>query len=113
MAAYLRTLEKVKEWDAALFVPAHADPTTNIRPLAEYNTDTVHRNAERICAICRKPTGFDDLLAALLSAGGMTLTAARYALVSSTLRSYLSWLCDLGRVRPLLIDYRVRWETVK
>lgn len=113
VAAYLRTLEKVKEWDAALFVPAHADPTTNIRPLAEYNADTVHRNAERICAICRKPTGFDDLLAALLSAGGMTLTAARYALVGSTLRSYLSWLCDLGRVRPLLIDYRVRWETVK
>lgn len=113
VAAYLHTLEKIQMLDASLFVPAHADPTPNIRPLAQYNVDTVYRNAERICLLCRKPIGFDDLLAALLSAGGMTLTAARYALVGSTLRSYLSWLCDLGRVRPLLVDHRLRWETVK
>ncbi len=112
VAAYLRTLEQISAWDAALFVPAHADPTENIRPLAQYNVDTVHRNAERICAICRKPIGFDDLLAALIAAGGMTLTAARYALVGSTLRSYLSWLCDLGRVRPILANHRLCWETV-
>lgn len=111
VAAYLQTLEYVRSLSANCFVPAHADPTDNIRPLAQYNIDAVWRNADRITAICRKPTGFDDLLATLFSANGMTLTAARYALIGSTLRSYLSWLCDIGRLRPLLADHRLRWET--
>ena len=41
------TLEKVKQMKAVLFVPAHADATEDIVPLAQYNIDAVLAVADK------------------------------------------------------------------
>ena len=48
VAAYLDTLERVKQMSARTFVPAHADAAQDIAPLAQYNIDQVHQVAEDI-----------------------------------------------------------------
>ena len=110
VAAYLQTLERVKHLRAALYLPSHANPMPDIRPLAQANIDAVWKNAEHILAICRTPQTFEELLAALLTAHGMSLTAARYALIGSTLRNYLSWLCDTEALTLTAHKSHLKWE---
>ena len=95
---YLATLEKVKAMEAACFVPAHAKATDDIAELAQYNIDTVLAIADDICGICREPVGFDQLLKALFDEYGLIMTAEQHALVGSTVRSYLTWLQEEGRI---------------
>ena len=56
IAAYLNTLEQVKNMKAKHFIPAHAEATDHISPLAQYNIDKVLKTAEKITHLCEAPT---------------------------------------------------------
>ena len=112
VAAYLATLEQVKEMRAALFVPAHAEPTEDIAPLAQYNIDKVYEIADKIVELCREPLGFEAVLRRLFLDYGLTMNFEQYALVGSTVRSYLAWLKDAGRLEALFEDAQLLWRAV-
>lgn len=112
VAAYISTLEMVKNLDAERFVPAHAEVTDDIAPLAQLNIDKVNEIAERITAICSTPLCFEQILQKLFSQCGLTMNFEQYALVGSTVRSYLSWLKDTGRVRAWFESSLLLWERV-
>ena len=97
--AYLRTLETVKEMHAAVFVPAHAAATADIAPLAQKNIDKVLEIADRITGLCREPSGFEQILKGLFDAFDLTMTFEQYALAGSTVRSYITWLLETGRLQ--------------
>ena len=110
--SYLKTLEKVKTMEAKLFVPAHAAPAEDISALAQYNIDKVLEIAERIVSLCREPVCFDVLLQTLFREYGLQMNFEQYVLVGSTVRSYLSWLRDSGRVEPLFADSMLLWKKI-
>ncbi len=112
VAAYLNTLEKVKTMQAVAFVPAHAEVTGNIVPLAQYNIDKVLEIADHIVERCAEPVIFEELLKRLFDDYGLTLTFEQYALVGSTVKSYLAWLKDTGRLTVLFEDNRLLWRRV-
>ena len=112
VAAYLDTLEKVKTMQAAAFVPAHAEVTEDIAPLAKYNIDKVHEIADHMVALCAEPVIFEELLKKLFDDYGLTLTFEQYVLVGSTVKSYLAWLKDTGRLTVLFEDNRLLWRRV-
>ena len=107
VAAYLDTLEKVKTMQAAAFVPAHAQVTEDIAPLAQYNIDKVHEIADHMVELCAEPVMFEELLKKLFDDYGLTLTFEQYVLVGSTVKSYLAWLKDTGRLTVLFEDNRL------
>lgn len=111
VAAYLETLEQIKEMKAALFVPAHAAAAEEIAPLAQYNIDKVMEIAERIADICREPRGFETVLQRLFQDFGLVMNFEQYALVGSTVRSYLSWMKECGRLEAVFEDCRLLWKT--
>ena len=112
VAAYLDTLEKVKTMQAAAFVPAHAEVTEDIAPLAQYNIDKVLEIAGHIVELCAEPIIFEELLKKLFDDYGLTLTFEQYVLVGSTVKSYLAWLKDTGRLTVLFEDNRLLWRCV-
>ena len=112
VAAYLDTLEKVKTMQAAAFVPAHAEVTEDIAPLAQYNIDKVHEIADHMVELCAEPVMFEELLKKLFDDYGLTLTFEQYVLVGSTVKSYLAWLKDTGRLTVLFEDNRLLWRRV-
>ena len=112
VAAYLDTLEKVKTMQAATFVPAHAQVTEDIAPLAQYNIDKVHEIADHMVELCAEPVMFEELLKKLFDDYGLTLTFEQYVLVGSTVKSYLAWLKDTGRLTVLFEDNRLLWRRV-
>lgn len=110
VAAYLDTLERVKEMHATLFVPAHADATDNIAPLAQYNIDKVNEIAGHILDFCAAPHTFEEVLQHLFTSYDLAMTFEQYALVGNTVRNYLSWLLDSERLSATFTDNRLLWQ---
>ena len=110
VAAYLDTLEQVKAMEAKIFVPAHAQETDRIAPLAQTNIDKVHEVAERIVSICGEPLCFEHILQKLFTLYGLTMNFQQYALVGSTVRSYLAWLKDNGQLTADFEDNMLLWR---
>lgn len=110
VGAYIDTLEKVKAMKARLFIPSHAEPTEDISDLAQYNIDKVNEIADKICELCAEPLCFESLLKKLFDHYGLTLSFEQYVLVGSTVRSYLAWLKDNGRVGVRFEDNMLLWE---
>lgn len=113
VAAYLDTLEMVKTLKATVFVPAHAEATDNITPLAQINIDKVHEIADKILEICKKPIIFEKVLQQLFNDYGLEMNFEQYVLVGSTVRSYLSWLKDTGRIEVIFENGQLLWETIE
>jgi len=107
VAAYLDTLERVKEMHATLFVPAHANATEDIAPLAQYNIDKVNEIAGHILDFCAAPHTFEEVLQHLFTSYDLAMTFEQYALVGSTVRNYLSWLLDSERLSATFTDNRL------
>lgn len=112
VAAYLETLEKVKAMEAKLFVPAHAEATEDIAPLAQYNIDKVMEIAGRMLEMCREPLMFEELLQKIFKTYALTLNFEQYALVGSTVRSFLTWLKERGRMEDVFDDSRLLWRSL-
>ncbi|MDO5152437.1 MAG: MBL fold metallo-hydrolase [Eubacteriales bacterium] len=109
IAAYLKTLEMVKALKAKMFVPAHAAATEDIRELAQYNIDTVWEIAQTIVSFCAEPLCFEALLQRLFSEYNLTMNFEQYVLVGSTVRSYLAWLKDTGRLTARFENNMLLW----
>lgn len=111
VAAYLTTLETVKTMQARLFIPAHAATAEDVSALAQYNIDKVHQVSDRILALCAQPLCFEALLQKLFTTYGLEMTFQQYALVGSTVRSFLSWLKEEGRIAAEFTDNLLVWHT--
>ena len=110
VAEYLKTLEKVKTMQAKIFVPAHAAATESIAELAQYNINKVLEIADRIVSICTQPSCFEKILQRLFSDYSLEMSFEQYVLVGSTVRSYLAWLRDTGRVNVVFENNMLLWQ---
>ena len=110
--AYLKTLETVKTMRARMFIPAHAAAVEEIAGLAQYNIDKVLEIAENILTICGQPLCFESILQRLFSDYGLDMTFEQYVLVGSTVRSYLAWLKDTGRLNARFENNMLLWQRI-
>lgn len=110
VASYLETLEKVKTMKAKLFIPSHAAPEEDISDLAQYNIDKIREIAGRILEVCAEPLCFETILQKLFTEYGLTMNFEQYVLVGSTVRSYLSWLKDTGKLNAGFGGNLLLWQ---
>ena len=112
VAAYLKTLETVKTMQAKTFVPAHAPACPEIAALAQINIDKVLEIAEKIADICEQPLCFEAILQRLFADYGLEMSFEQYVLVGSTVRSYLAWLKDGGKLQVLFENNMLLWQRI-
>ena len=60
--------------------------------------------------LCAQPRTFEQILQQLFTKHGLTMTYEQYVLVGSTVRSYLSWLKDSGRLTGRFENNLLLWE---
>lgn len=108
--AYLKTLDMVEQMEAAMFVPAHADASADVKQLVRYNRDKVHEVADRILSICGEPMCFERILQEVFKGYGFPMNFQQYVLVGSTVRSYLSWLKDTGKLSAKFQNSMLLWQ---
>lgn len=109
VAAYIKTLEMVKSLTAKIFVPAHAAATEDISDLAQYNIDKVQEIAEKILDLCKEPLCFEVILQRLFTEYALTMNFEQYVLIGSTVRSYLAWLKDTGKLNAIFENNMLLW----
>lgn len=112
VGAYLQTLDMVRGLQARLFVPSHAAATEDITKLVDANISKVHEVFDRICQLCRAPLSSDEVIAGIFRSYSLRISMEQYALVGSTVRSYLSYLKDSGRLETEMEDSMIRWYAV-
>ena len=100
----------VKTLSGRAFVPAHAAATEDIAPLAQYNIDKVLEIADIITELCQEPQTFEAVLQQLFRRFDLVMDFEQYVLVGSTVRSYLAWLKDSGKLCAVFDDNRLLWQ---
>ena len=109
--AYLDTLDGLCSMEAKMFVPSHAEATADIVPLATENRRRVEAIADELLAMCTEPRNFEEILKLAFDEQDLTLNMQQYVLVGSTLRSFLAWHLDNGRVIAEFVDNRLLWSS--
>lgn len=109
--AYIDTLKKLKEFKGALFVPSHGIIETDIVPTLEQNLRSVTEMCSMICETCREYRGQDEILQQMYERLRMHARPAQHALLSSTLKSYLTYLQDRNKLECRFVDNIMKWRT--
>ena len=110
VGAYLSTLEEVMKMKARLFISSHAQPAEDIAPLARRNIEKVHEIADVICSFCNEPRSFETILKSLFDRYQLAMTFEQHGLVGSTVRSYLTWLKEQGRLQAVIEENCLLWK---
>ncbi len=108
----LHTLDALEQLEASLFVPSHAEPTTDISELVHRNREKILEVGDRIVSLCEVPRTAEELLKELFTLYGLTMTFEQHAMIGSTLRSYLTWLKSLGRLTAEIRENAMVWQAV-
>ena len=109
--AYIDTLKKLKEFKGALFVPSHGIIETDIVPTLEQNLRSVTEMCGMICETCREYRGQDEILQQMYERLRMHARPAQHALLSSTVKSYLTYLQDRNKLECRFVDNIMKWRT--
>ena len=120
VARYKETIERIKSLDADYFVISHGDVERNIQSLAALN---LQRAADIEGYIMEALTGpehrgggpapsgqsFEDILCYVCDKMDVALDVVQYALTGNTIRSFLSYLLNSGRIAYQFADNRMYW----
>lgn len=110
VAAFLETLDRISTLKGRLFVPSHTAAVKSMAPLADANRRKIFEIIEEIVRICETPRSFEEILAALFDRYGLEMTFNQYALVGSTVKSYLCFLQERQTLRAEFRGNRLLWR---
>ncbi|NCB42722.1 MAG: MBL fold metallo-hydrolase [Clostridia bacterium] len=113
VAEYLNTLDFIKSLKAEIFIPSHAEPCTDISMLVEINRQNVLQIIEDLVVICNEAKGFDKILAEIFYKYNLSMDFNQQVLVGSTIRSYLSYLIDVGSITVDFESNVLRYKTIR
>ncbi len=111
VAKTFESLEKIKTLKANLFVPSHGTVSEKIIDLASINIAKMHEIISTILYICKEPTSTEIVIQKIFNHYNLTMTFAQNVLVGSTIRSYLSYLYDEGKLQTLFEKNLLVWKT--
>lgn len=109
LKGHLNTLEKLPTLQADVFVPSHGDLTWQINDLIEANKAKINEISSLIVKLCRQPVSFEEVLKQVCLNYEINLNPTQYVLVSSTIRSYLSYLYEAGLLACRFENGEMTW----
>ncbi len=109
---YLETLDYLETLEGRLFIPSHCEATEDIRSLIDLNRSKIHEVLDRIYSLCASPISFEDILKAIFDQYELVMNPNQYVLIGSTVRSYLSCLCDDKKIGFEFTDNKMLWKQI-
>lgn len=107
---YILSIEKLKTLSAVNFIPSHAGVCSDIVSLANKNLEAVAETEKRILKFLQTPMIFEDLLKEIFDSYSLSLSAQQYALVGSTVRSFLSMLKKQNKANYYFENNKMLWK---
>ena len=110
IAGQIASAEKMASLEARVILPGHGEPTEEVHALVQKNLATFQRAADVIEEVC---TGVDTATVLKNTCQKLHITMTdlpRYYLNLCTVMAYLTYLQELGRVEPQLLDNALVWS---
>ena len=107
---YLNTLSYLKTLKCKLFIPSHCEATNNIDGLIELNKKKIEEILDVIYKYCTNNRTFEEILKYIFDKYLLTININQYVLISSTIKSYLSYLYDSNKLTYEFIDNKMIWK---
>ena len=107
---HLESLDRLKNLEGQLFIPSHALPQEEIKPLARLNKEVTLEICEAVLDICASPSTCEDVIAGIFDRYSIAMNFVQNAVIGSTVRSYLSYLHDKGEITADFKDNRLYWK---
>ncbi len=109
---FLRTLDWLDQnLQGKLVVPSHAPVTSDVTALTAVTRRNAMANIALLEDICAGgPVRVEEIYKTVFDHYGIECDFGSYQLNSSTLRGYLSYLCDQGRIQPVVAQNVLYFE---
>lgn len=105
-----KSIVKLNEITADYYIPSHGDHVEEIEGLVELNMLAILETENLILKLLEKPKCFDDLMKELLDNSSIKMNLMRFALMGSTVRSYMTALYEEEKIKPIIIENRFCWQ---
>lgn len=107
---FLNTLDFLTALKGDLYIPSHCEAVNDISYLTELNRNKVNEIVDKIYTVCENEHTFEEVLKYIFDEYNLTMNANQYVLVGSTVRSYLSYLCDENKLCYEFKDNKMVWK---
>lgn len=108
---FLNTLENLKNLKGDLYIPSHCEASKDIISLIDINKNKVYEILSKILNICKTPKTFEEILKEIFYFYNLTMNVNQYVLIGSSVKSYLSYLCDENKISYEFKDNKMLWNT--
>ncbi len=105
------SLNTIKCLQGLHFLPSHGSVCENIEVLAEKNIAKMNEIIDFILSICNESKSTETIIQRIFTHYNLTMTFAQNVLVGSTIRSYLSYLYDEGKLEALFENNLLVWKS--
>lgn len=102
--AYLETLDYLETLNGKVYIGSHIEETNDISNLIKINRDKINEIIDKILDICKNKKTFEQILKELFDGYNLVMNLNQYYLVGSTIKSYLSYLIDLQKIKYEFVD---------
>lgn len=110
---FLNTLKKLRDLKGKLYIPSHCEMTEDITSLIDINEQKVNEVINKILSYCKNESTFEEVLKFIFDEYKLTMNPNQYVLIGSTIKSYLSYLYDEGKVEYEFRENRMVWKAKK
>lgn len=91
---YLSSLDFVESLDGKIVVPSHSEATTKIKPVVEFNRQTIYSIMDILLDYLKEEHNCVECTSYIFDYYKLKITYNKYMLILSTVRSYLSYLSN-------------------
>ncbi len=97
LEGYLNSLDYVSKLNG-IIVPSHSEVTTDISKIVEINKNKIYEIINFLLEILKTPHTIEDITSIMFSHFNLRITYNKYLLITSTLRSYISYLSNNKKI---------------
>lgn len=108
---YLNTLDYLSSLNGKLYIASHCEATSDISNLIKINKDKINEISNKIYNFCNNKT-FEEILKNIFDEYHLEMNLNQYVLVGSTIKSYLSYLCDENKISYQFKDNKMIWTKI-
>ncbi|MCR4924943.1 MAG: MBL fold metallo-hydrolase [Clostridiales bacterium] len=109
---FLKSLDKAEQLTAELFVPSHTQAVKDMKELVEINRKAIASIIDDILEFLKDGLVFDQLLKRIFDKYELRMNFQQHELIGSTLRSYLTYLKQQGKITAEFKENLLIWKTV-
>lgn len=107
---FLNTLDYLETLKGKYFIPSHAPVTKDLKNLIELNRETVYKTIFLLKKFLIKEKTFEEIVKYVFDEYELVMNENQYVLISSTLKSYLSYLKDEDKIEYIFRDNIMYWK---